>query len=319
MTSSSGSLKEFNLQFAVLGAQRGSSTFFSTLLAQFPGIDLPYLELPIFEDPFHGNVDPVELNKCFAESSIARIRGLKRPDLLGRPELAPRLAEVGIHKLIVVVRDPVDRLVSAVSWYMYAGLLAPGPIENELSKLVKLTHSGHRPTLVQRDLIRSSKYHEAISGWRSYFSEEQFMLIPDRELKDDPRRIVENSADFLGCAQDTDGRWLNLDTARRNQNYYNLTRLRFMSQRLHFSRGWNSVDEFALNRSGTRIANSLPNLAILAGFRIFDRLFLHRLESGAPQLSRDLRLSLHEIFEHDIDALRNDFPQLAQYTAGWGM
>lgn len=100
--------------FAIIGAQKSASTFLQKQLQAHPDIFLPDGELATFEDPQYEDYDPQIFASHFSPDWDAKALGLKRPSYLHEPEVPRRLARhlPGI-KLIVSLRDPVDRAVSA--------------------------------------------------------------------------------------------------------------------------------------------------------------------------------------------------------------
>jgi hypothetical protein len=279
-----------SLKFAIIGAQRGGSTFLATLLDQLPEVDLPYLELPIFEDGFYGMAEVSEVERAYAPLDSKVVRGIKRPDLLGLPHTAHRLHDAGIERVIAVLRDPLDRLVSAAHWYMYSGLIPVETMDEYLLALHRRAVGGEFLD-VEHELVEYSMFGRNLEGWLHVFDHERLMIIDDKDLKRDPRGTVESLARQIGITSP-----VHVAEARskRNGNYYDPRRLRFMARRTPWIATWHDGRQFSLNRSGTRIGQPFYKRAISVGFHLVDRCIpwaknggTHRVPESTTQLWRE--------------------------------
>ena len=289
------------LRLAVIGAQRAGSTYLSTLLDRCPTLDLPYLELPIFESPYFEGSEISEIERAYSKQG-AVVRGIKRPNLLGQPKYGPRLRSAGIELVVATLRDPVDRLVSAVHWYMYIGLIE---VDSASATLERLLASARRDLLVgrERELVVFSMYGQHLSRWLDIFGPNGLMVMDDKFVRHSPeiactqilRRLTGNSAFVLPD---------NLaEFGRRNENVYSTVRLKWLERRLRYAVGWEDGSVFKLDRSGNRISNSKYNRVRVAAVHSVDRAILRPLLKNEPIVNSGLRAEWDDFYSRDQLAL----------------
>ena len=114
--------EENSLEFAIIGAQKSATTSLLNALKSHSDVWMPAGETRVFEDPFFNEESLVQFRKTIGKS--AEVRGIKRPDLLPDLKSIKRLLEnFPDVKLVLVLRDPVDRAISAYYHYIrYDGL-----------------------------------------------------------------------------------------------------------------------------------------------------------------------------------------------------
>ena len=107
------------VDFMVVGVAKGGTTALWQFLRQHPqiGMALPK-EVHLFDDPASEGAAVADLDESyrpwFAYWGAVRLRGEATPAYLVRPEVAPRLKRYNpALKLIVLLRDPVQRALSA--------------------------------------------------------------------------------------------------------------------------------------------------------------------------------------------------------------
>jgi len=100
--------------FAIIGAQKSATTFVQRCLQAHPNVFLPSGELAAFEDPDYASFDAEAFDEHFAAGRNVNAIGLKRPNYLHQADVPTRLYRHLPHaKLIVVLRDPIHRAISA--------------------------------------------------------------------------------------------------------------------------------------------------------------------------------------------------------------
>lgn len=89
--------------FVIVGAQKSASTFLHRCLEEHPEVYSPSQELRFFENPEFLTARIEKLEALFKEHADKLLRGIKRPDYLGKPEYLfsviyknekPKLSEV---------------------------------------------------------------------------------------------------------------------------------------------------------------------------------------------------------------------------------
>ncbi len=124
------------VDFAIIGGQRAGSSHLAGLLADHPELYVVAGEVPYFEDPFYEASSRAELERAVAPAG-ARWRGIHRPELLTRAECAGRLVDHNPQvRVVAVLRNPVDRAVSAHAWYAQFGLVPLEPVADGLRRLL---------------------------------------------------------------------------------------------------------------------------------------------------------------------------------------
>ena len=109
--------------FVIIGAQKSASTFLQVCLSEHPDVFMPPGETPFFESPDYENSDISRLESLFNNRSESKL-GIKRPSYIGKPEVPKRIEyHLPDAKLIAVLRNPIDRAVSAYFHYINNGFI----------------------------------------------------------------------------------------------------------------------------------------------------------------------------------------------------
>jgi hypothetical protein len=122
--------------FVIIGAQKSASTFLQVCLSDHPNVFLPNGETPFFESPDYEQSNVSDLERIFEKRSEKRI-GIKRPNYIGKPEVPKRIEFHLPHaKLIAVLRNPIDRAISAYYHNINYGFIPPINVENGIRKII---------------------------------------------------------------------------------------------------------------------------------------------------------------------------------------
>ncbi|MBI5033459.1 MAG: sulfotransferase [Chloroflexi bacterium] len=113
--------------FLILGTQKAATTWMHRCMREHPDIFMPRKkEIPFFEEPYYSehNQDIKWYEQWFAEYAGQKAIGEARPSYLYRKE-SPGLIYKHLPnaRLIVSLRDPVDRAISAYFWIMRMGYI----------------------------------------------------------------------------------------------------------------------------------------------------------------------------------------------------
>src|SRR5690606_17419350 len=110
-------------EFFVIGAQKAGSTYLLQCLGEHPQIFMPPSEVAFFEDSLYSADRLGDFEKHFAPAKKGQVIGVKRPNLLGHPECPERLRRhMPDLKIVVTLRNPIERAVSGYFHYMKSGL-----------------------------------------------------------------------------------------------------------------------------------------------------------------------------------------------------
>ena len=187
--------RNFPPQVYIIGAQKSGTTFLANLLDQHPGVAVsdpkePHffsLELAkgmdwyrgIFTDPDGKVLIDASTSYTFAQHPKFRENGVTLPD-----ETARRIKEMRPDaQLIYLVRDPVDRAISAFQ-HVARDKLVEGGIQE----------------MVNTDpyIVDVSMYAHQLSIWRREFAEEAFLVLNFDSLKKDPVGVTKQVLQFIG-------------------------------------------------------------------------------------------------------------------------
>ncbi|RME85143.1 MAG: hypothetical protein D6775_03555 [Caldilineae bacterium] len=182
--------------FLVIGAQKAGTTWIAQNLIQHPQVFMPAREVRFFNDNYDKGIE--WYRSWFAEAGAARAVGEKTPGYLwvpspfqqdfpptkrrDVPELVYRFDPE--MKLIVSLRDPVHRAISAFYHHMRAGRIALHE---------RILDVGQRYGIIDRGF-----YYFQLDAWLRHFPRRQFhILIFERDIVGRPQETLEELFRFL--------------------------------------------------------------------------------------------------------------------------
>lgn len=281
--------------FVIIGAQKAASTLLQVWLRQHPDVWLPTHENPAFRDPVYSKSALRRLSEQYAGRVQHRL-GMKCPDYLGRVEVPARLhADLVEPQLIVCLRNPIDRALSAYFWRMRWGLLPVAPANVGLQRILDGEYSGHDPTV--GEVLNWSLYHQHLSRYLKYFPREKILILFDDDLRHSPEGVLTELHEFLSISS------ISLSMAPRaeaNVGIYSLERLRFLQGCSKHMLLWDDAKTYA----SLRFPSNPVKLAKIYGIAGVDRYLLSRLHSNVkPVLPADLTHRLWRYYAADVGAL----------------
>ncbi len=228
----------------------------------------------------------------YAERPERRL-GLKCPDYLGRPEVAPRLADLlGMPELIVCLRDPVARAVSAYFWKVRWGLLPLMPLDEGMRLLLD---GGLRDRDASAgDVLEWGRYGKHLTRYLEFFPRDRLMILLDQDLRNAPDVTMNAVARHLRIEERRVG-----SVSRRgtNEGVYSRARLRFLRLRNPLVLRWDEDRTYAQIPKPRPLAPCLVNSAVGA----VDTTVLARIYDNArPTLSPEIDAELREFYRDDI-------------------
>lgn len=188
--------------FLIIGAQKSGTTWLATGLRQHPEIYIPDDEIHFFDKDYNYRRGISWYRQFFEASLEGQIVGEKTPDYFWTNREGAEGHLPGVHaniysvlpdaKLILVLRNPVDRAISAVMHLYRSGRISPIHGIDEL--LVGAKH-----VLVEEyGIIDYGRYHRHIEAFLSYFDREQLLiLIFEEDVVEDPEQGLRKAASFL--------------------------------------------------------------------------------------------------------------------------
>lgn len=290
--------------FMVIGAQKAASTTLLASLREHPEVWMPPDEDPFLRDPLFSPDGVPGFQRRYAPRDEPLV-GLKCPDYLARPEVPPRIAAlVPSCRFIVILRNPVDRAISAYFWLMRWGVL---PVVDPNIGLRRLLDGEYDQEPMAREVLEWGLYHRHLSHWRRHVEAERILVVHDSSLRDEPGSTLATVFEHLGV----DNTFRPSSGARsRNEGMYPLARLRFAQLR----------NRWVLDRHESGYLNIYPPRRI--GPRVWsqlvaatDRFALRPLIGNeSPPIGSDLRALLAEYYRADSEALAET---LGSKPVGW--
>lgn len=281
------------LNFLILGAQKSASTYLQYCLSQHPDVFIYKDELAIFEDPDYENFSEALVDSLFAGRSERRL-GIKRPSSIGRPEVPERIRRaVPDAKLIAVLRNPVDRALSAYFYYMAGSYIPLEDAETGMRNLLQGRYAeDHKRS---GEILEFGKYYKYLTRYEHFLNAGNLLLIKQEDLLADRQGTFRRVFEFL----DVDpGFQPPGQKARRQAGHYNL-----ISQRIMRVAG---AISFRKNETNTRaypkdqLSLRLIGKAMFFGSSLLSQYVFDRKK---PQLSKACKDALYGYYSDDIAKL----------------
>lgn len=276
------------IDFVIIGAQKSASTYVHRIIELSDEVYIPRGEVRSFEDPHYHSGGAEKIRKI-CEAGQGKIVGIKRPDYLGKGEVPQRIYEHNKDaKLILVLRDPIERFQSAYYHYVKLGF---APVE-DINKVVPAIVSGRYQERYRKlaEILPYGKYFECLSRYREYFSRESILIIEKNDLRD-REAITSKLETFLGTRMDKEK---DIPFWSSNQGVYNERRLKFLRLRNKLCYRYNAANTIRWRRK-----NPLSTL-VNSGFYAADRLVLvGLLGNKKPLLDDENRAILTEYYRDD--------------------
>lgn len=299
------------LDFVVVGAQRSATTHLNACLRDHPEIYMCPDEVPYFERPFFVTTPPSELRAAVAAASPHQIRGIQRPDYLARPECPGNIFSlVPAARILIVLRDPIARAISAYHWYVQFGLLPLLPLDVGMGRLLDGWTDPAYPRAFE--ILELGFYGRHVARYVDAFGADQVLVLLGADLRDPLtfRALYR----FLGVTEDHEP---NVTDHRTNAGTYDQRRLRFLRTRRRFAWSWDDVTEYRYQpRRLRRPIASFVSAAVVG----LDRFVLARvLVSSSPVLRADLDRRLRALYVDDIRLLESSLGRdLRSWRTGSG-
>lgn len=292
-------------QFIIIGAEKSGSTFLVHRLMEHPGIYMPSLNQTLFlPEPLYNN-DLEPLQRLFANAPKDMIRGIRRGRYLGLPQ-APAFLETNIPdvRLIVILRHPVARAVSAYFQSMWFGTMPVQPLNMGLSRLLDRPdphpHAWH-------SVIQVGMYHTNLSRFLKHLPRAQLLILLLDDFKNNPAVELDRVAHHIGVVEPFP------QTSQHrsaNKGVYSLTRVRVRRYYRNF------MYELSPEGMQVRVANhSLYNRAMATSLRRIDQYLLRPfLDKPMPSLDASLAQRLIEFYCPEVKQLEQ---MLGRNLSAW--
>ena len=282
--------------FIIIGTCRSGTTSLLRYLNEHPDIYIVNNEVTFFEEPdysetYYGDVSYLE--RLLEGSHGEKALGIKRPTYILKKE-SPRLIHKHIPnaKLILSLRDPVDRALSNYFLFMSQGLLKVKPINKGMLDILEGNYGKYNRT---KEIIDYGFYYRQLCRYLKFFDKKQIKIVWFDQLIKNPSNVYKDLLSFLNVDPSFIPRILG---KRVNEGVRSLTRNKILFMASHIA--------FDYNEDLTRIFKK--KMAFKNFFKIFlgysiilgDRYLLKYIFSNKkPQISSKLLKKLSEIYAED--------------------
>lgn len=194
--------------FLIIGAQKAGTTWLAQILRQHPDVFVPQSEVHFFNLKANFSRGLGWYERHFENAKPGQIVGEKTPNYLwiaseaenrkaGRKQHRANIHQ-SIHqylpdaKLIVVVRDPIKRSLSAINHYRRQGEMSPLWSIDELL-------AGKRKTISERyGVFDMGRYYYQLQKYYQYFDPSQILTVVfEEEITIDPDVCLKRVCQFL--------------------------------------------------------------------------------------------------------------------------
>lgn len=275
------------LNFVIVGAQKSASSLIHKILLGHPDVEMPKAEIPVFEDPEYEDFSKDLLRSLFTSS--ASLKGIKRPTLLHLDYVPGRIKEqCPDAKIIISLRNPVSRVISAYYHYMRFGFIPVEDVNIGLRKLMsnEYAHNWKRA----HEILGFSFYASALKSYISIFGKENVHI----SLMEDVVKDVDSYSVSLS-------HFLNIENVqpvktKANPGKYSLSRLRYLqfANRFFYKYNQDVTRVYERERGGRRFFGCL-----LMGVDKFGLNYLFKPEF--PKLTDELTAALCEYYIDDVN------------------
>ena len=200
------------VDFMIIGVQKGGTTALGQFLAQHPQIGMAEpKEIHLFDAEDYAPETPVadldaHYRRHFPHCPAAQIRGEATPTYLFFPEIAPALKRYNpALKLIVLLRDPVQRALSAHRMQRTRGrehLPFALALLAEPWRLQRDRHPRrHRSATREHAYRRRGLYAAQLENLYAAFDSAQVLVLRSEDLRHHHEAVLHRVFNFLGVEQ----------------------------------------------------------------------------------------------------------------------
>ena len=255
------------------------------------------MEDHFLHDPYFVEADFPAFALRYSHRTELRV-GLKCPDYLGAPEVPAR-----VHRLlrdpdiIVCLRNPVDRFLSAYFWYIRWSALPLLPPDEGIPRLL----AGEFDALpMASQVLDFGRYAHHLRNWFAHCPRERVLVLLQDDLRLNGSSAFDQLTSFLGLEPAPAGGDESIPSTS-NAGVYPLARLRFLRTRNKLVRSGDPTGTHVLLLPPRGRAKRLLSAAV-AGV---DRYVLAPvLGNEPPPTSPEVRSQLVEYYSKDVQDLQ---------------
>jgi len=287
------------LGFAVIGGEKCGTTTVAEMLRRHPDVFMPAGEISAFEDPDYGAGGLVNLVRALQPITSRRTTGIHRSSDLHRPECPERIRRhFPTARLVVILRDPVERAISAYFHNIRYGFAALRDVNVGLPAIAAGIDGARLPR--SREVLEFGFYHAHLSRYLRIFPRSQILVIPYDDLRTDLEGVLNRLCRFL----DLDPQLATVPpTTRMNPGTYSLRQLWLQRQqhRLMFSYAEDGSRLFARQQPLSRVEQRIVALLRALEDWLLERNWLN----DRPIVARETEAFLAKLYREDTARLQD--------------
>ncbi len=186
--------------FLIIGVQRGATRWLRSNLSQHPQIFMPPFDLGFFDDPSLFRKPGLKwYSKQFQAWNNERLVGESTPTYLAqatKPITVASRIEMTLPdvRLVAIVRQPVERMYSAMLHHIKRGRLSP---RADLFAMVR----DERSDVAELDLIGAGLYAQNSAPYRRLFGDRLLLVVYD-DIRDRPEVAFRSVLTHIGADPD---------------------------------------------------------------------------------------------------------------------
>ncbi len=247
--------------FINIGAQKCATTWWYNCACEHPQIFLGEKNvIRYFEQPYYSQRDWKWYLSRFEGAGEGQVIGESRVEYVYNPE-TPELISKHLPgcKLVLILRDPVDRAVSAYLWNVRRGLLPDLPLAEGLRIAREGDHADRTDEMKElyERIIQMGFYDIQLARYLQRFDPEQMLLLLHDDIKRTPLECMRASFRFLEVDESFVPSGLTR-TPLKSAGIRSLTQLERRTKAIH---GSSKILDWA-NRAMGRIGLSKPPPAL---------------------------------------------------------
>lgn len=184
--------------FLIIGAQKSGTTWLLEALKSNAQTFIYPKEIHFFNKNYSKGLDWYK--SLFKDAENHKLIGEKTPDYFQLPfantNIAKRIkSDLGDIKLVLIMRDPRQRAVSAIKHQIRMGRISPLLSLNSI--ILK------RPDIINKfKIYEYSKYDKILEHYYNHFEKDNIKILFYEDIKSQPDYILKQLADFLDIKYD---------------------------------------------------------------------------------------------------------------------
>ncbi|MDP0492274.1 MAG: sulfotransferase domain-containing protein [Verrucomicrobiota bacterium JB023] len=284
------------IDFIIVGAQKSASSFLHDCVASCPKVHSPSGETAVFESPEWEKGSLKSFLSTIEEIPEDHVFGIKRPNNLCIEDVPERIAKTFPKtKIVVVLRNPLDRFNSAFHHYIADGFWPPVPLNKGVQQLLDRTQIDKWKRA--EEIVNFSLYSPGLQRYIKKFGKNQCYFTTHDDIVKNASKEIEKALEFIGVTPDFNKDLLNL---RPQKVEYGVMRLRWTTLRNRFLYTYNSDR----TRLAPRPEKSSTNQIALKAWTYCDRVVRkvippHKAEK--PSFNEESLKRLAPLFINDIE------------------